>query len=53
MAYQEILTPEEGEETDVSLSPGLKTLREMAKWRLEHLNWEGDLVARLKVLGTY
>ena len=53
MAYQEILTPEEGEESDESLSPGLETLREMAKWRLEHLNWEGDLVARLKVLGTY
>ncbi|MBN12767.1 MAG: hypothetical protein CMI17_07180 [Opitutaceae bacterium] len=53
MAYQEILTPEEGKESDESLSPRLETLREMAKWKLEHLNWEGDLVARLKVLGTY
>jgi len=52
LAYQEILTPEGGAENEESLSSGLKTLREMAKWRLEHLNWEGDLVARLKVLGT-
>ncbi len=53
MAYQEILTPEEGVEIDAELSSGLKTLREMASWRLEHLKWEGDLVARLKVLGTH
>ncbi len=52
LAYQEILTPEGGAENEESLSSGLKTLREMAKWRLEHLNWEGDLVARLKVLGA-
>lgn len=51
MAYEEILSPEGGQEEEESLSSGMKTLREMAKWRLEHLNWEGDLVARLKVLG--
>ena len=53
MAYQEILDPENGYLGDeTTLDPGMLSLREMAKWRLEHLNWEDDLVARLNVLGA-
>ena len=53
MAYQEILDPENGDLTDEkTLDPGMLSLREMAKWRLDHLNWEDDLVARLNVLGA-
>ncbi len=52
MAYEEILSPEGGPESEEALSAGMKSLREMAKWRLEHLKWEDDLVARLRVLGT-
>ncbi len=51
LAYQEIVDPEDGP-TEEPLTPGLETLREMAKWRLEHLNWEDDLIARLNVLGA-
>lgn len=50
MAYQEIINPENGNVGE--LRPGLESMREMAKWRLEHLNWEDDLVARLAVLGA-
>ena len=52
MAYQEILDPENGDFGDQELDAGILSLREMAKWRLDHLNWEGDLVARLNVLGA-
>ncbi len=52
MAYQEILSPEEGTVGEDQLSPGMKNLRDMAKWRLEHLNWEDDLVGRLSVLSV-
>lgn len=52
MAYEEILSSENDPEKEKDLSSSMKTLREMAKWRLEHLRWEDDLVARLKVLGT-
>ncbi|MEC7906651.1 MAG: tetratricopeptide repeat protein [Verrucomicrobiota bacterium] len=52
LAYQEILDPEGLEITEESLSPGLQSLRQMAKWRLEHLSWEDDLLARLNVLGA-
>ncbi len=52
LAYEEILSPE-GKSVDVkSLSNSLLALREMAKWRLEHLNWEDDLIARLQILKT-
>ncbi|OUW17186.1 MAG: hypothetical protein CBD18_05395 [Opitutales bacterium TMED158] len=50
MAYEEILNLEDG--ALESLSPGLESMREMAKWRLEHLKWEDDLGARLAVLGA-
>lgn len=51
LAYQEIIAPE-GEEVAASeiLGENLRSLREMAQWRLEHLNWEDDLVARLQLL---
>lgn len=53
MAYQEILNPEnEDFAGENALSSGMLSLREMAKWRLDHLNWEDDLVARLNVLGA-
>lgn len=53
MAYEEILNPENGGfDESQELSSGMKSLREMAKWRLEHLNWEDDLLARLNVLGA-
>ena len=52
LAYQEILDPEGLEIEEESLSPSLQSLRQMAKWRLEHLNWEDDLLARLNVLGA-
>lgn len=50
LAYEEILKPSEGEE--VALAENLRSLRQMAEWRLEHLNWEDDLMARLQVLRT-
>ena len=52
LAYQEILDPEGFEISKESLSTSLQSLRQMAKWRLEHLNWEDDLLARLNVLGA-
>ena len=52
LAYQEILDPEGFEISEESLSTSLQSLRQMAKWRLEHLNWEDDLLARLNVLGA-
>lgn len=52
LAYQEILDPEGLDISEESLSPSLQSLRQMAKWRLEHLNWEDDLLARLNVLGA-
>lgn len=52
LAYEEILAPN-GEPTKVEgLDANLRSLHAMAKWRLEHLNWEDDLVARLNVLRT-
>lgn len=50
LAYEEILAPEEGDVTGAKLSENLRSLKEMAQWRLEHLNWEDDLVARLQLL---
>ena len=50
MAYEEILNPDNGNLD--KLSPSLESMREMAKWRLEHLKWEDDLVERLAVLGA-
>lgn len=50
LAYEEILTPE-GQEIDVAaMGESLRSLHEMAKWRLDHLNWEDDLLSRLQVL---
>ncbi|MBK1878238.1 tetratricopeptide repeat protein [Pelagicoccus mobilis] len=50
LAYQEILNPEDGPIDVASLGEGMRSLRQMAQWRLEHLNWEDDLVARLQLL---
>lgn len=50
LAYQEIMDPEDGQVADMNLGESLRSLREMADWRLEHLNWEDDLVARLQLL---
>ncbi len=50
LAYEEIIEPEDGQVADASLGESLLSLREMAEWRLEHLNWEDDLVARLQLL---
>ena len=50
MAYREILEPENGEVDVASLGEDLRSLHQMAQWRLEHLNWEDDLVARLQLL---
>ena len=52
LAYQEILDPEGFKISEESLSTSLQSLRQMAKWRLEHLKWEDDLLARLNVLGA-
>ena len=53
MAYQEILNPENADNSEGEvLNPSMQSLRDMAKWRLEHLNWQDDLVARLNVLGA-
>lgn len=52
LAYEEILSPE-GEVTNpADLNQNLRSLYDMAQWRLEHLNWEDDLVARLQMLKT-
>ncbi|EDY82110.1 tetratricopeptide repeat domain protein [Verrucomicrobiia bacterium DG1235] len=50
LAYDEILDPESGQVADADLGENLKSLRQMAQWRLEHLNWEDDLIARLQLL---
>lgn len=50
LAYQEILNTEDQEIDVENLSENLKSLRDMAQWRLEHLNWEDDLLARLQIL---
>ncbi len=50
LAYEEIMDPETGQIADADLGDSLRSLREMAEWRLEHLNWEDDLVARLQLL---
>lgn len=50
LAYEEILHPEQGSVEVDSLSQDLRSLHQMAEWRLEHLNWEDDLVARLQLL---
>ncbi|MDQ8201581.1 tetratricopeptide repeat protein [Pelagicoccus sp. SDUM812003] len=52
LAYEEILNPEAGAIAEVELTENLRSLRQMAQWRLEHLNWEDDLLARLQVLKT-
>lgn len=52
MAYEEIQNPEGERIPDAELPENLVSLRNMAKWRLDHLNWEDDLVARLHVLKT-
>ena len=52
LAYEEILDPEGLEIAEDALSQSLQSLRQMAKWRLEHLKWEDDLWARLNVLGA-
>ena len=53
MAYQEILNPENADNSEGEvLNQSMQSLRDMAKWRLEHLNWQDDLVARLNVLGA-
>jgi tetratricopeptide (TPR) repeat protein len=52
MAYQEILEPNGAPADETLLSDRMKSLHEMAKWRLEHLQWEDDLVARLNILRT-
>ncbi len=53
LAYKEILDPEGSDPIDEStLGQDLLALRQMAKWRLEHLSWEDDLLARLQVLKT-
>ena len=52
LAYEEILSPESGAVADAELPENLRSLRQMAQWRLEHLNWEDDLLARLQVLKT-
>ncbi len=50
LAYEEIIEPESGQIADANLGENLRSLREMAEWRLEHLNWEDDLVGRLQLL---
>ncbi|MBC2606922.1 tetratricopeptide repeat protein [Pelagicoccus albus] len=50
LAYEEIIEPESGEVVVSDMSENLRSLHQMAKWRLEHLNWEDDLVARLQLL---
>ncbi|MEM9158926.1 MAG: tetratricopeptide repeat protein, partial [Verrucomicrobiota bacterium] len=50
MAYAQIANPEEGTVDPSQLNDHLRSLQEMAKWRLEHLNWEDDLIARLSIL---
>ena len=52
MAYAEILEPASGPVDGEALTDSLESLLSMAKWRLEHLNWEDDLMARLNVLRT-
>jgi len=50
IAYEEILKTEDTDGEKIELTVALRSLQEMAKWRLEHLNWEDDLMARLQVL---
>lgn len=50
LAYEEILEPAGEAVVVADLGENLRSLRQMAEWRLEHLNWEDDLVARLQLL---
>lgn len=52
MAYLEIADSVEKQDPDTELSETLLSLSSMAQWRLEHLNWEDDLLARLNILKT-
>ena len=52
MAYEEILNPGGGGVEEQALNDSLVSLRTMAQWRLEHLNWEDDLMQRLHHLKT-
>ncbi len=53
LSYREIVNPSDGVVlTDEELGSSLVSLREMAKWRLDHLEWEDDLIARLHFLKT-
>lgn len=52
LAYEEILDPEDGALPRENLNENLESLRQMAQWRLEHLKWEDDLIARLHLLKT-
>lgn len=49
LAYQEIIEPENPIDPQ-TFTDNLRSLQDMAKWRLEHLSWEDDLRARLQVL---
>jgi tetratricopeptide (TPR) repeat protein len=50
-AYEHILKdPELPEGETLELDENLKSIRELAQWRLEHLNWLTDTEARLNIL---
>ncbi|MCH6255243.1 tetratricopeptide repeat protein [Puniceicoccaceae bacterium K14] len=52
MAYEEISESLASIGEEQELTESLLSLSKMAKWRLEHLNWEDDLHARLNILKT-
>lgn len=52
LAYEEIVSPEGGSVPEEKLTASLRALRDIAQWRLEHLDWEDDLMARLQILKT-
>lgn len=49
-AYRLILAPESAPADDTELSESLESVRSMAEWRLEHLDWIEDYGKRLQIL---
>jgi len=52
MAYEEILKTEDDAGEPIELTASLQSIQSMAKWRLDHLSWEDELMNRLHVLRT-